>query len=79
MAAAGSSSRAANSLRMLPAGLAVLLPLRQASLHSSTSAAACSTCRQGAGVDNKAATLLPLPVPAENSTHGWKLAFFPMS
>ncbi len=43
MAAAGSSSRAPSSLRMLLAGLAVGPPLRHASLHSRTSAAACST------------------------------------
>ena len=44
MAAAGSSSRAARSLKIVLAGLAVAPPLRQASLHLSTSAAACSTC-----------------------------------
>ena len=46
MAAAGSSSRAPSSLSILLAGLAVGPPLRHASLHSSTSAAACSTYRQ---------------------------------
>ena len=46
IAAAGNSSRAPSSLRMLLAGLAVGPPLRHASLHSSTSAAACSTYRQ---------------------------------